>query len=160
MQTVDIPSNEGLIVDDEPHNMSIVLYSKPSTMTFSIDLDDYSPSPQKLSQEHDDTQEAKFSYFPPDPPQDDGTPVDTNKANTSEPEVERFRLTAQMVADDSPNKFEKRRKEKLESLDKIANDARLKAQQNRAKIATKEKELLQQQEMKDPSLKVPRRKDI
>ncbi|CAH1451719.1 unnamed protein product [Lactuca virosa] len=88
MQTVDIPSSEGLIVDDEPHDMSIVLYSKPSTRTFNIDLNDYSPSPHKESQEHDDIQEAKFSYFPPDPPQDDDTPADTNKANTSEPEPE------------------------------------------------------------------------
>ncbi|CAH1444497.1 unnamed protein product [Lactuca virosa] len=47
MQTVDIPSSEGLIVDDESHDMSIVLYSKPSTMTFNIDLNDYSPLPQK-----------------------------------------------------------------------------------------------------------------
>ncbi|CAH1432991.1 unnamed protein product [Lactuca virosa] len=99
MQTVDIPSSEGLIVDDEPNDMSIVLYSKASTRTFSIDLDDYSPSPQKESQDKDDTQEAKFSSFPPDPPRDDGTPADTDEANTYEPEPERIRLIAHMVAD-------------------------------------------------------------
>ncbi|CAI9278366.1 unnamed protein product [Lactuca saligna] len=87
MQTIDIPSNEGLIVDDEPNDMSTVLESKASTMTFNIDLDDYSPSPQKESQEHDDTEEAKFSSFPPDPPKDDDTPADTNEANTYEPEL-------------------------------------------------------------------------
>ncbi|CAH1415951.1 unnamed protein product [Lactuca virosa] len=99
MQMVDIASSEGLIVDDEPHDMSIVLYSKPSTRTFNIDLDDYSPSPQKESQEHDDTQKVKFYSYPRDPSPDDGTPTDTNEANTSEPETERIRLTAQMVAD-------------------------------------------------------------
>ncbi|CAH1420039.1 unnamed protein product [Lactuca virosa] len=99
MQMVDIPSSEGLIVDDEPHDMSINLYSTPSTRTFNIDLDNYSPSPQKESQEHDYTHEAKFSSFPPDPHQDDGTPVDTNEANTSEPDPKRIRINAQMVAD-------------------------------------------------------------
>ncbi|CAH1425542.1 unnamed protein product [Lactuca virosa] len=58
------------------------------------------PHLKKKSQEHDDTQEANFSSFPPDPPQDNGTPTNTNKANTSKPEPERIRLTAQMVADD------------------------------------------------------------
>ncbi|CAI9298223.1 unnamed protein product [Lactuca saligna] len=48
MQTVDIPFSEGLIVDNEPHDMSIVLYSKPSTNTLTIDLDEYSPSPPIL----------------------------------------------------------------------------------------------------------------
>ncbi|CAH1420792.1 unnamed protein product [Lactuca virosa] len=61
---------------------------------------------------------------------------------------------------DSPNEFEKRRHEKIESLDKMAVDARLKAQQNRAKLAEKEKELVRRQGIKDPSLKVPRRKDV
>ncbi|CAH1413592.1 unnamed protein product [Lactuca virosa] len=61
---------------------------------------------------------------------------------------------------DSPNEFEKRRHEKIESLDKMVADARLKAQQNRAKIAEKEKELVRQQGIKDPSLRVPRRKDV
>ncbi|CAH1416766.1 unnamed protein product [Lactuca virosa] len=56
MQTVDIPSRGGLIVDDEPNDMSIVLKSKASTRTLSIDLDDYSPSPQNDSQENDYTQ--------------------------------------------------------------------------------------------------------
>ncbi|CAH1447130.1 unnamed protein product [Lactuca virosa] len=88
MQMIDIPTSEGLIVDDEPHVMSIVLYSKPSTGTFSIDLDYYSPSPQKESQERDATQEAKFSSFPPDPSQDDGNPTYTNEANTYESETE------------------------------------------------------------------------
>lgn len=55
IQTVHIPSSKGLLVDDEPNDMSIVLYYKASTRTFSIDLDDYSSSPQKESQGHDDT---------------------------------------------------------------------------------------------------------
>ncbi|CAI9301105.1 unnamed protein product [Lactuca saligna] len=71
MQTVHIPSSEGLIVDDEPDDMSIFINSKPSTRTFSIDLDDYSHSHQKETQEHDDPQEDKFSSCPPDAPQDD-----------------------------------------------------------------------------------------
>ncbi|CAH1449506.1 unnamed protein product [Lactuca virosa] len=33
MQTIDIPSNEGLIVDDERNDMSIVLHSKANTRT-------------------------------------------------------------------------------------------------------------------------------
>ncbi|CAH1444253.1 unnamed protein product [Lactuca virosa] len=99
MQMVDIPSNEGLIVDDEPNYMSIALYSKASTRTLNIDLDDYSPSPKKESQEHDVNQEAKFSYFPPHPPHDDGTPEDTDETNISEPKPERIRLTAQMTTD-------------------------------------------------------------
>ncbi|CAH1417171.1 unnamed protein product [Lactuca virosa] len=212
MQTVDIPLCEGLIVDDKPNDTSVVLYSKASTRTFSNDLDNYSPSPQKESQEHDDTQEAKFCSFPLDPPQYNGTPADTNEEYTSEPEPERIRLIAQMLADgieeirfrtsshfeyldkfqgylermednlsgsndrppklegekvnksrssqspiihqnlDSPNEFEKRRLEKLESLDKMAVDARLKAQQNRAKMAEIEKELIRKQGIKDPAL--------
>ncbi|CAI9283899.1 unnamed protein product [Lactuca saligna] len=53
MQTVDIPSGEGLIVDDETNDMSIVLYSNASTRAFNIDLDDYSPPTPKDSQEND-----------------------------------------------------------------------------------------------------------
>ncbi|CAH1422976.1 unnamed protein product [Lactuca virosa] len=79
MQTVDIPTSEGLVVDDEPHDMSIVLYSNAPTRTFSIDLDDYSPPTPKESQEKDDT------------------PKETDEANTTEPEPERIRLTAQML---------------------------------------------------------------
>ncbi|CAH1413457.1 unnamed protein product [Lactuca virosa] len=100
MQTVYLPSNEGMIVDDEPNHMSIVLYSKESNKTFNIHLDDYSPSPQKESQENYGTQEENFSCFPPDPPRDDGTPVDTYKENTFEPKPERTRLTAQMFTID------------------------------------------------------------
>ncbi|CAH1452716.1 unnamed protein product [Lactuca virosa] len=86
IQTVDIPSSEGLIVDDETSDMSIVLYSNASAKTFSIDLDDYSPPTPKESQEKDDVQ-------------DDDTPKETDEANTTEPQSERIRLTAQMVAD-------------------------------------------------------------
>ncbi|CAH1427027.1 unnamed protein product [Lactuca virosa] len=81
IQTVDIPSSEGLIVDNEPNDMSIVLYSKTYTMTFNIDLDDYSPSTQKESQENDDPQEEKFFSFPPNPPQEDCTPANKDEAN-------------------------------------------------------------------------------
>ncbi|CAH1422977.1 unnamed protein product [Lactuca virosa] len=42
----------------------------------------------------------------------------------------------------------------------MAADERLKAQQNRDKMAEKEKELIRKQWIKDPSLKVPRRKDV
>ncbi|CAH1449507.1 unnamed protein product [Lactuca virosa] len=55
---------------------------------------------------------------------------------------------------DSPNAFEKRRKEKLELLDKMVVVARLKAQQNRAKMAETEKELIRKQGIKDPALKL------
>ncbi|CAI9292070.1 unnamed protein product [Lactuca saligna] len=63
MRTVDIPSSEVLIVDDETNDMPIVLYSNASTRTFSIDLDDYSPSTPKESQEKDDVNEPNLSSF-------------------------------------------------------------------------------------------------
>ncbi|CAH1448893.1 unnamed protein product [Lactuca virosa] len=53
MQTVAIPPSEGLIVDDEPTNMSIILHSKVSFRAFNIDLDNYYPSPHKESHEND-----------------------------------------------------------------------------------------------------------
>ncbi|CAH1448061.1 unnamed protein product [Lactuca virosa] len=99
IQTVDIPSSEGLIVDDETSDMSIVLYSNASAKTFSIDLDDYSPPTRKESQETDDVPDPTLSSFQQDPLQDDGTPKETDEANTIEPQSERIRLTAQMVAD-------------------------------------------------------------
>ncbi|CAH1432870.1 unnamed protein product [Lactuca virosa] len=61
---------------------------------------------------------------------------------------------------DSPNKFEIRRKEKLDAIDKIVAKSRLKAQQNRARMAEIEKELTRKQVIRDPALKVPRRKDV
>lgn len=94
---VDIPSSEGMIVDDEPNDVSIVLYSNTSTRTFSIDLDDFSPQTPKQSQEKDDIQEPNFSSFQQDPLQYDGTPKETDEANTTEPETECIKLTAQMV---------------------------------------------------------------
>ncbi|CAI9279236.1 unnamed protein product [Lactuca saligna] len=98
MRTIDIPSSEGLIVDDETNDMSIVLYSILSARTFTIDLDDYSPPTLKESQEKD-VNEPNLSSFSQDPLQDDSTPKDTNEDNTIETEPARIRLTAQMVAD-------------------------------------------------------------
>ncbi|CAH1445405.1 unnamed protein product [Lactuca virosa] len=77
--------------------MSIVLYSNASTRTFSIYLDDYSPSTTKESQEKDDVQEPNLSSFQQDPLQDDGTPKETDESNTTEPEPERIRLTSKMA---------------------------------------------------------------
>ncbi|CAI9278034.1 unnamed protein product [Lactuca saligna] len=45
-------------------------------------------------------------------------------------------------------------------VDKIAADAQLKAQHNRAMLAEKEMDLIRQLGINDPSLKVPRRKDV
>ncbi|CAH1432415.1 unnamed protein product [Lactuca virosa] len=85
MQMVDIPSSEGLIVDNDPNDMSIVLYSNGSTRTFSIDLDDYSPPTPKESRKKDDVQEPNFSSFQQDPLQDDGTLKETDEVNTKKP---------------------------------------------------------------------------
>lgn len=86
IQTVEIPSSEGLIIDDETSDMSIVLYSNASAKTFSIDLDDYSPPTQKDSQENDDVQ-------------NDDTSKETDEANNTEPQSASIRLTPQMVVD-------------------------------------------------------------
>ncbi|CAI9261834.1 unnamed protein product [Lactuca saligna] len=59
-----------------------------------------------------------------------------------------------------PHEFEKRIYEKIQSLDKMVANARPKTQQNTTKIAEKDKELIRQQGIKDPSLKVLRRKDV
>ncbi|CAI9291912.1 unnamed protein product [Lactuca saligna] len=94
MRTVDIPSSEGLIVDDETNDMSIVLYSNASAKTFNTDLDDYSPPTPKESQEKDVVNEPNLSSFSQDPIQDDSTPKETNEDNTTETELERIILTA------------------------------------------------------------------
>ncbi|CAI9279870.1 unnamed protein product [Lactuca saligna] len=99
MQKIVIPSTEGLIVDDEPNDMSIFLYSKASTKTFNIDLDDYSPSPQKESQENDKNQDEKFSTFQLDPPQEDDAQAHKEEETMSELVPKHIRLIAQMIAD-------------------------------------------------------------
>lgn len=93
MRTVDIPSSEGLIVDDEINDMSVVLYSTASARTFTVDLDDYSPPTPKYSQEKDAVNEPTLLSFSEDPLQDDNTPKDTNEENTIETEPECIRLT-------------------------------------------------------------------
>ncbi|CAI9263434.1 unnamed protein product [Lactuca saligna] len=99
MRTVDIPSSEGLIVDDENNDMSIVLCSTVSARTFTIELDEYSLPTTKESQEKDVVNEPNLSFFSQDPLQDDSTPKDTNEDITTETEPECIRLTAQMVVD-------------------------------------------------------------
>lgn len=105
MQAVDMPPSNGLIVNDEPTNMSIVMYNKVSTRVFDIDLDDYSRFLQKETQDNVNIDEANNLSPQPHTRDAENTQVDTDKAHiptspkSSKPGLERMKLNAQMIAE-------------------------------------------------------------
>ncbi|CAH1432301.1 unnamed protein product [Lactuca virosa] len=94
----------------------------------------------KSNSQKDNSSAAKLSGSNDRPPEPEGEKVNKTRSSQS-PVIHHI--------PDSPNESEKMIQEKLESLDKMAVDARFKAQQNRAKMEEKEKELLPQTNPKD-----------